>query len=93
MEKRRLNARIVGRVQGVGYRYYSERQARRLGLTGWVRNLADGSVELVAEGEVAHLERLLQWCRQGPPSAAVENVDASWADATGEFDQFRTRRG
>jgi acylphosphatase len=88
----RLYARIAGRVQGVGFRYYAERQARRLGLTGWVRNLPDGDVELVAEGEENALQQMLAWCNQGPPSAAVTQVQTDWATALGEFADFRVRR-
>ena len=89
--QKRLYARVSGRVQGVGFRYYTERQARRLGLTGWVRNLPDGGVELVAEGEESTLQQMLEWCGEGPPSAAVSAVQASWADGLGEFSDFRIR--
>jgi acylphosphatase len=91
-EARRLNARIIGRVQGVGFRYYAERQARRLSLTGWIQNLPDGVVEICAEGDEASLERLIDWCHEGPPSAAVTDVQVTWSDATAEFPDFRTRR-
>ena len=88
----RLYARIGGRVQGVGFRYYAERQARRLGLTGWVRNLPDGDVELVAEGDEDSLQKMLTWCHAGPPSAAVTHVQTDWTAAQGEFAEFRVRR-
>lgn len=88
----RLNVRIAGRVQGVGFRYYAEREARRLGLTGWVRNLPDGDVEMTAEGDDEALRRLLAWCHEGPPSAAVYNVQANWSQARGEFSEFLIRR-
>jgi acylphosphatase len=80
--------RIQGRVQGVGYRYAAQRQAMRLGLRGRVRNLDDGSVELVVEGDEANVERLIAWCRVGPPAASVERVDVTRAPATGEFGGF-----
>lgn len=89
---RRLYVLIGGRVQGVGFRYYAEREARRLDLTGWVRNRPDGDVELTAEGDDDALHRLLEWCNQGPPSAAVDHVQASWSPALGEFADFRIRR-
>ncbi|MBI3777455.1 MAG: acylphosphatase [Gammaproteobacteria bacterium] len=69
--------RVCGRVQGVFFRAATEAAARRLGLTGWVRNLPDGSVELLACGEETKLEKLEQWLWQGPPRARVEQVQAS----------------
>ena len=67
---------VSGRVQGVFFRAATEDAARRLGLTGWVRNLADGSVELVACGMEAKLAELERWLRQGPPRARVEQVQS-----------------
>jgi acylphosphatase len=87
----RLTAHVAGRVQGVGFRFHTEREARRQGITGWVRNRADGTVELVAEGPRDALERLLAWCRQGPPQARVARVETHWSAASGEFDDFRAR--
>lgn len=69
--------RVSGRVQGVFFRAATEAAARRLGLTGWVRNLPDGSVELLACGEEAKLKELEQWLWQGPPRARVEQVVSS----------------
>ena len=80
---------ISGRVQGVGFRFYMERKARALGLTGWVRNRFDGSVESVVQGEPGAVEQMIAWARQGPPSAVVAEVRVS--DATGEFSGFATR--
>jgi acylphosphatase len=65
---------VQGRVQGVSYRAHAQQAARQLGLAGFVRNEADGSVYLEAEGEVAALQQLLAWCRRGPPAAIVSNV-------------------
>jgi acylphosphatase len=79
---------IRGRVQGVGYRWWAERQARRLGLRGWVRNRSDGSVELLAIGAPEAIERLAGLCRQGPPAALgtdVESLDAE-DDGSADFD-------
>lgn len=87
----RLVARINGRVQGVAFRWATRETAERLGLTGWVRNRLDGSVELVAEGDRARLEQLLDWCHQGPSMAAVENVDARWEPGRDEFSCFSIR--
>lgn len=72
MITRRL--RITGRVQGVGFRYALQHEARRLGLDGWVRNRSDGSVEALAQGEGAAIEALIAWARQGPPAARVSEV-------------------
>lgn len=82
---------ISGRVQGVFYRAHTEQVARQLGLTGWVRNLPDGRVEIVAEGEEEKLQKLLDWCWQGPPAAQVNAVEMQEEPATGEFEQFAKR--
>ena len=92
MTQKRFEARVSGRVQGVGFRYYAERQARRLGLTGWVRNLPDGAVELIAEGDESALQQMLDWCHEGPPSAAVGGVQVQWSPALGDLTDFSTRR-
>ena len=81
----------MGRVQGVGFRHFTRREARRLGLSGWVRNEDDGSVRVVAEGPREALERLLEPLRQGPTSAQVSDVEAAWTSATGDFDGFGVR--
>lgn len=87
----RLTAVVTGVVQGVNFRWFTQRRAAELGLAGWVRNRADGSVEFVAEGARADLERLLDLVHVGPPSAIVENVDTQWGAATGEFHRFEIR--
>ncbi len=69
--------RVSGRVQGVFFRSGTQDRARRLGLTGWVRNLPDGNVELVACGDETKLKQLEEWLWQGPPHARVENVTTS----------------
>lgn len=83
MERRAVRLRITGQVQGVGYRWWAERQARGLALDGWVRNCADGSVELLAIGDEVALERLVEACRGGPPAASVLAVQALAADDDG----------
>jgi len=88
----RLSARITGRVQGVGFRNFTRTRARRLGVTGWVRNERDGSVRLEAEGLREALDQLAEAVRQGPRMARVEEVEVDWADATDEFDTFQVRR-
>jgi acylphosphatase len=87
----RLSLRIRGRVQGVGYRAATRKQARALGLRGWVRNEQDGSVTVVAEGPREALQALRRWCDEGPPFARVDQVEAIWDDATGEFPGFDLR--
>jgi acylphosphatase len=87
----RLFAIVHGMVQGVFFRDFTRRQALTLGLTGYVRNLADGTVETVAEGPQEGLERLLEQLRVGPPSARVDRVDFKWEDHSGEFDRFEVR--
>jgi acylphosphatase len=81
---------IQGRVQGVGYRWWAVGEARRLGLDGWVRNRAGGSVELVAAGEPEALDRLQAACHHGPPPAQVTSVERSAADDEG-YDGFYER--
>ncbi len=85
----RLNARVRGYVQGVGYRWFARQRAQALGLTGYARNEADGSVRIVAEGERELLERFLAELRRGPEGADVSDVEAGWAAATGEFQAFQ----
>ena len=72
-----MQLRIAGRVQGVGYREAMVREAGRLGVAGWVRNRADGSVEALIQGGPQALDALLAWAWQGPPSARVERIDAA----------------
>ena len=87
----RLEVIVTGRVQGVNFRYYTQREAERLGLRGLVRNHADGSVEVQAEGERPVLEKLLQWLKHGPPAAPVDNVSAQWRPAAGGFERFEVK--
>jgi acylphosphatase len=88
MAKIRVELRVRGRVQGVFYRASAREQARALGLTGYARNLDDGSVEVVAEGEQAAIERLIAWCRIGPSGARVSDVEVGRAPATGQLRGF-----
>ncbi len=88
----RANLLVSGRVQGVFFRASAQDEARRLGLTGEVRNLPDGSVEATAEGPRASIEEFIVWCRRGPPSAEVENVSVRWSAARGEFRTFTVSR-
>lgn len=76
--------RVRGRVQGVGYRDALRAQALRLGVAGWVRNRADGSVEALLHGSDQAVERLTDWAQRGPPTARVERLDIEPADEPGE---------
>jgi acylphosphatase len=84
----RLHAVIHGDVQGVGFRYYVIDHARPLGLRGWVRNRADGTVEITAEGERGRLDQLLDLARRGPRGATVTDVKVDWAEASGDLGPF-----
>ena len=74
---KRVRLRIQGRVQGVGYRDWSAEQARRLGLDGWVRNRADGAVEMALSGPPEAVDRMIEACRRGPRAATVSRIDAA----------------
>ena len=92
LEKSSVHLNISGRVQGVYYRASMLQEAQKLGLTGWVMNRADGSVEEVAEGWKAKIEELIAWCRQGPQGARVSNVEAQWQKPENRFVGFAIRR-
>lgn len=83
-----LFARVEGRVQGVGFRYTCEKEARRLELSGWVKNTPGGDVEVWAEGTGENLETFLQWLRKGPPSARVDRVYHEVRIPTGKYQGF-----
>ncbi|MFC1997239.1 acylphosphatase [Chloroflexota bacterium] len=91
-ESHRLYAVVEGRVQGVGFRYFTQERAVFLGLTGWVRNRWNGTVELVAEGQKTDLEVLLKAIRRGPRTGTTQNVIFEWQMGSGEFNSFHTRR-
>jgi len=86
--KARAHVWIEGRVQGVAFRWETRRAAERHGINGWVRNLPDGRVEAVFEGERQALNQVLDWCRQGPPVARVDSVDIHWEDFADQFREF-----
>lgn len=90
-EKVRLSAIVRGRVQGVGFRFFAQLRASELGVTGYVRNRWDGTVEVVAEGEEDAVRRFLGELRMGARSAIVDRVDVQWDDYTGEFKYFEVR--
>jgi acylphosphatase len=78
-------------VQGVFFRYHTQELARRLGVGGWVRNTREGRVEAVFEGERELVEEMIKFCRKGPPSARVTNVEVEWEKPKGEFSDFKIR--
>ncbi len=88
----RARIRVRGLVQGVWFRQSTADEGRRLGLEGWVRNLADGSVEAEAQGERERVEALVRWCRRGPPAARVEGVEVEWGAPGEGLGAFRVTR-
>lgn len=80
---------VRGRVQGVFFRATAQREARRLGIAGWVKNRGDASVEMLAEGEEDELKELISWAHKGPSAARVERVEVRWRSYSGEFPDFR----
>jgi acylphosphatase len=92
-QKVRAHIRVKGRVQGVGFRAHVEYSARQIGgLTGWVRNVGYDTVEAVAEGERASVERLIEAMKTGPRSSRVDESKVEWEQPTGEFNLFGIRR-
>ncbi len=85
---KRLHAIVEGRVQGVNFRSYVTREARKLNLTGWVRNQDDGTVEVLAEGEDIALTHLVLILEKGPPMSRVDEVQTNYSQPTGEFAAF-----
>lgn len=88
MRNVRAHVIISGLVQGVFFRATTQEKARETGVAGWVKNNPDGTVEAVFEGEKARVAEIVEWCRQGPPSARVDDLRVSWEDYRGEFDDF-----
>ncbi len=82
---------ISGKVQGVFYRASCQEVAQRLGLTGWVKNLSGGQVEVLAQGEKERIEKLIQWCKKGPPSAMVSDVNVKWENIREVLGDFQIR--
>lgn len=88
MNNIRVRLFIEGRVQGVWFRDSTRQEAERWGVTGWVRNVPDGRVEVLAEGPEEKVRNLIDWCRQGPPRARVNRVDESFEEWQGGFESF-----
>lgn len=87
----RAHVWVSGRVQGVFFRYETASRARARGMDGWVRNLPDGRVEAVFEGEEEAVRSVVEWCREGPRGAWVEGVEVEWDSPTGDLVGFRVR--
>ncbi len=87
----RLRIIVRGRVQGVGYRFFTQRTALELGIKGYVRNLPDGTVEVVAEGSPGAMEKFIQELREGPPLAIVEDMEVQEIPPDEEFETFEVR--
>jgi acylphosphatase len=92
MGQKRIHLVVRGRVQGVYFRATAQREARQHGLSGWVKNRTDGSVEIVAEGEEDDVKDFLTWAQTGPSTARVDDLDVRWRSYTGEFTDFRITR-
>ncbi len=88
MEKGRAHVMIEGRVQGVFFRHHTQEMAFKLRVKGWVRNCRDGSVEAVFEGDKESVNKMIEWCRQGPSTARVTRVISTRENYTGEFEDF-----
>lgn len=88
---KRLHVYISGRVQGVFFREDTRHTAAEFNITGWVRNMDDGRVEAVFEGEDSDVEKIIAWCKVGPPSSRVENVTTTEEQYTGSFQDFNIK--
>lgn len=86
---KRVVIKVFGQVHGVLYRHSARNRAERLGLAGWAKNEEDGSVTIVAEGEEKALGDFAEWCKKGPPFAAVDEIKIEWQNATGEYSKFK----
>ena len=85
---KQVNLKIIGLVQGVGYRYTAQQEAKHRGLLGYVANLPDGSVELVALGPEEDLKRFVGWCYNGVGTAVVKTIEITWETSSGKFKDF-----
>lgn len=88
---KRIEIFVKGRVQGVWFRAETLKEARKLGVKGYVENLLDGRVHVVAEGDEESLKKLIDFCRQGPPLAKVVGLDVKWNEPENEFTEFTIR--
>jgi acylphosphatase len=89
MAMKRVHLIVRGRITGVFFRVAAQREAKRLGITGWVKNRTDGKVELLAEGEEEGIREMVLWAQHGTSAARVDDVDVRWRGYTGEFSEFQ----
>jgi acylphosphatase len=89
MNKVKAHLKIKGLVQGVFFRAKTQEVASIHGVCGWVKNMPGGNVEAVLEGDNGAVNKVIEWCRKGPPGAVVEDVDVSWLDYNAEFTDFK----
>ncbi|HDQ06864.1 MAG TPA: acylphosphatase [Candidatus Bathyarchaeota archaeon] len=90
--KVRAHIFVSGRVQGVFFRVETRDEATKRNVTGWVRNTSDGRVEAIFEGNREDVEKMIEFCKHGPPGARVTKIDVHWKEYTGEFNEFKIRR-
>jgi len=88
-KKVRAHLYIEGLVQGVFFRKYTREVAKKYNVKGWVKNLPDGRVEALLEGDKENVEKVIEFCKKGPPGAIVDNVEIIWEEYKGEFDDFK----
>ena len=88
---KQVKIKVYGQVQMVMFRDATRRQAKKLNLTGWVKNESDETVQIFAKGEEGGLKELVKWCYNGPVLARVDKIDVEWEEATGRFDKFEIR--
>lgn len=88
----RVHVFVSGRVQGVFFRVETRDEARKRNVAGWVRNISGGKVEAIFEGKREDVEKLIEFCRRGPPGARVTKLDVQWEEHSGEFKDFKIRR-
>ncbi len=91
--KSRVHIHVSGHVQGVFFRYETKRNAEKFGVFGWVRNLPDGRVECVFEGEKDDVNKLIEFCKHGPPGAQVSDIKIEWENYKNEFNIFEIKHG
>lgn len=87
-ERSRVHLQVHGKVQGVFFRHFVKQTADSLGLTGWIRNTAEGTVEITAEGDKNNLRKLIIECKKGPALAKIDKVDYEWEEFSGKFNNF-----
>ena len=90
-EKAGAYIRVSGMVQGVAYRHYAREVAEQLGIKGCIKNLINGDVELIVEGSQKAVKQMIEWCKEGPRLAIVENIEVDWLPYSGEFNQFHIK--